>query len=128
MVLDLDAYTFGIEIEFSNINRATAASIIAATLDVTTINYVSGTYYTHEVTANDGRIWRVMHDRSIVPIGYNNQEYRCELVTPILRYTADIDTLQQIVRDLRNNGAKVNSSCGCHVHVGADGHCLSYLS
>lgn len=45
-------------------------------------------------------------------------EKRCELVTPILRWS-DIETLQQIVRKLRRAGAKVNPSCGLHVHIGA---------
>ena len=34
----------------------------------------------------------------------------------------DIETIQEIVRKLRAGGAKVNSSCGIHVHVDASSH------
>ncbi|MFQ8787474.1 amidoligase family protein [Ruminococcus sp.] len=51
---------------------------------------------------------------------YNMDEYRCELVTPILKSDKDMDDLQQIVRDLRKAGMRVNESCGLHVHIGAE--------
>lgn len=49
-----------------------------------------------------------------------------EFVTPILRYE-DMDTLQELVRVLRRAGAIANSSCGIHVHVGADQHSAKSL-
>lgn len=46
-------------------------------------------------------------------------EYRTEVVSPILSYD-DIPKLQEMVRTLRKAGALVNTSCGIHIHVGAE--------
>lgn len=49
------------------------------------------------------------------------RDYSCELVSPILTYDEDIETLQEIVRGLRKSGAFTNASCGIHIHLdGAD--------
>ena len=50
-------------------------------------------------------------------------EQKCELVTPILTY-GDIETLQELCRQLRHAGAKSDASrgCGVHIHIGAQGH------
>ncbi|MBR1806541.1 MAG: amidoligase family protein, partial [Selenomonadaceae bacterium] len=73
------------------------------------------TYGKFTVKANDGRVWTVMSDSSIRA---TDTTKRCELVTPILHWS-DIETLQQIVRELRHAGARVNETCGMHVHIGA---------
>jgi len=39
----------------------------------------------------------------------------CEMVTPILTY-ADMETLQELIRQLRHAGAKSDASRGCGVH------------
>ena len=44
-----------------------------------------------------------------------------ELVTPVLQYD-DIETLQEVIRALRKEGAKTDSSCGIHVHVDGSNH------
>lgn len=44
-----------------------------------------------------------------------------EFVSPICRYE-DIETVQELVRKLRAGGARVNDSCGIHVHVDASSH------
>ena len=48
---------------------------------------------------------------------------KCELVTPILTY-GDMETLQELIRQLRHAGAKSDASrgCGVHIHIGANGH------
>ena len=48
-------------------------------------------------------------------------EYRVEMVTPKLTY-AELPRLQECVRQVRHAGAKVNNSCGIHVHVDAANH------
>lgn len=59
--------------------------------------------------------------------GYTERhEYSVELVTPICKYE-DIETIQEIVRKLRTAGAKVNDSCGIHVHVDASKHDVKTL-
>ena len=45
-------------------------------------------------------------------------EYKCEIVSPILTYE-DMADLQEIIRQLRHKGAFVNSQCGIHIHVDA---------
>jgi hypothetical protein len=47
-----------------------------------------------------------------------DSSYRCEIVSPICNY-ADIETVQEIVRLLRKEGAIANNSCGIHVHINA---------
>ena len=48
-------------------------------------------------------------------------EYKCEIVSPICNYE-DIETIQEIVRQLRHKGAIANASCGIHVHINARPH------
>ncbi len=45
------------------------------------------------------------------------------MVTPILTY-ADMELLQEVVRQLRHAGAKSDAGrgCGVHIHIGANGH------
>jgi hypothetical protein len=118
---------FGIEIEFTGITREKAAKVAADFLQGTYSE--GGTYYdTKKVTTSDGRVWKVMYDGSIncqmkergrtVSAG---REYSVELVSPILTYQEDIETLQELVRQLRHAGAFTNSTCGIHIHLdGAD--------
>ena len=51
----------------------------------------------------------------------DNKKYKVEMVTPILTY-AEMEKLQECVRQVRHAGAKVNDSCGIHVHVDAANH------
>ncbi|MBQ9377115.1 MAG: amidoligase family protein, partial [Schwartzia sp.] len=50
-----------------------------------------------------------------------SDEYKCEIVTPILQYD-DIEDLQNIIRALVKKGAIANESCGIHVHVDGAAH------
>jgi len=59
----------------------------------------------------DGRKWQVVSDGSLCGTS-------AEVVTPVMR-VADLDTVQAVVRALRQAGAKANSRTGLHVHVGA---------
>mgnify|MGYP000509021419 FL=1 len=47
-----------------------------------------------------------------------SDSYKTEMVSPICRYE-DIETIQELVRKLREAGALANSSCGIHVHIDA---------
>jgi len=88
---------FGIEIEFSGIAKKEAAEAVA--------QVTGGTVCGYDVTAADGRIWQIVYDSSVS--GYRrqgnrlvpttNDEYRCELVSPILTYYRDIGTVQAMV-------------------------------
>jgi len=117
---------FGIEIEFTGITRNRASKVAAEFLDGVVCE-------DDAVRAPDGRVWKFVFDASIQPEkkergirvapsrGYADA-YRVELVSPILRYCEDIDTLQELVRRLRKAGGIVNSSCGIHIHLNGVDH------
>jgi len=118
---------FGIEIEFTGITRTQAAKAVAEYLNGT-IAESSDYYDTKKITAPDGRVWKLMSDGSIdcqkKQAGRKiaaDKRYSVELVSPILTYHQDIETIQGLVRRLRKAGAFANNSCGIHIHLdGAD--------
>ena len=115
---------FGVEIEFTGITRRKAAGIVAKVLGCEVGIASSNVYKTRTMIDSQGRSWKVMRDSSIEPMsrsGNATDEYRCEFVTPPLRYE-DIETLQNIVREFRAAGAVANYSCGIHVHVDGANH------
>lgn len=120
---------YGIEIEFTGITRARAAQAVADTLNSQS-SYDGGAYNTYSVRDADGRRWKIVSDSSIRQENSNSSyagpEYRCELVSPICNYE-DIETIQEIVRAIRRAGAKVNESCGIHVHIDASQHTAKSL-
>ena len=109
----IETQTFGFEIEFYGISKQKAVELIANHFGGT-VSYNGSYYYT---TDPQGRTWKVVYDGSIRA----TRGESCELVTPILKYE-DIETLQEIIRILREAGIGVNESCGIHIHVGADQH------
>lgn len=117
---------YGVEIEMTGITRAKAADLVAEILGSRPTGPARGSYETREIKDEAARVWRVMRDSSINPVrndGTNESldEYRVEFVTPPLNYV-DLDLLQRIVRKLRENGAKANTSCGIHIHVDGANH------
>lgn len=115
---------FGIEIEMTGITRATAAKVIAGHFN-TTVSHIGGIYDTYTVPDDIRRKWKIVSDSSIRAEtrrgGTPNHDYRVEVVSPICRYD-DIATIQELVRKLRSAGAKVNDSCGIHIHIDAEPH------
>ena len=120
---------FGIEIEMTGITRAQAAQVIAGYFH-TTAGHVGGGYDTYTVRDNENRQWKLVRDASIHCVSRRgatgNSEYSVEFVSPICRYE-DIETIQEMIRKLREAGAKVNDSCGIHVHVDASTHSVKTL-
>lgn len=118
-------YNFGIEIEMTGLTRQKAAEVIAEYFG-TTPEYVGGGYDKYRAKDAEGRMWQIVKDSSIItyrktrndlqPV--HDRAYQVELVSPICRYS-DIETIQEIVRKLRKNGAVSNESTGVHVHVDA---------
>lgn len=119
---------FGIEIEFTGITRNDAAKVAADFLNGTVTH--TGDYYdTKKVTAPDGRVWKFMSDGSIScqkkqgrQKVASTRDYSVELVSPILTYREDIETLQELVRQLRHAGGFANNSCGIHIHLNGSDH------
>lgn len=105
---------FGVEIELGGESRRKASEIIAKYFG-THNEFVGGGYNTWMAYDRLGRKWNVMSDGS-VSAGHES----CEVVTPLLSYD-DIEDLQEVVRELRKNGFKANSTCGIHVHVDNSG-------
>lgn len=117
---------FGVEIEMTGITREKAAQIVGEVLGSRPSAPSGGCYYTRQIKDQAARVWKVMRDSSINPVRNDStnaamDEYRVEFVTPPLNYD-DIETLQTIVRKLRENGAKANNSCGIHIHVDGANH------
>lgn len=114
--------TFGVEIEMNNIKRCDAAKLIAEFFGTNNYKYTGSIngYYCWSAWDQQGREWKFERDASIQS---DDDEMKCEMVTPILHYE-DIELLQEVVRQLRHAGAKSNDQIGCgvHIHVGADGH------
>lgn len=116
---------FGIEIEFTGITRERAAEVAVEVLG----GRISGGR-NYSVTVPDGRVWQFVYDGSVTPLKKirgrvtgASDEYKVELVSPILTYREDINTLQELVRRLRKAGAFTKGSvCGCHIHLDGAPH------
>ena len=108
----------------TGLTRAAAARIIAGHFG-TQATHVGGGYDTYTVRDNRNRQWKLVSDASIRCRNGNNRaasrDYSVEFVSPICQYE-DIETVQELVRKLRAGGARVNDSCGIHVHVDASSH------
>ena len=113
--------TIGVEIEMNGITRSRAAKAAADFFGTGRYKDTAGRngYCTWSAWDADGREWKFQRDVSIA--GPDSE--KCELVTPVLTY-ADIETLQELVRQLRHAGAKSDAGrgCGVHIHIGAKGH------
>ena len=114
--------TIGVEIEMNSITRDRAAKVAAGFFGTGRYENTAARngYSTWSAWDADGREWKFQKDVSIA--GPDSE--KCEMVTPILTY-ADIETLQELVRQLRHAGAKSDGrtrGCGVHIHIGAKGH------
>lgn len=113
----------------TGVTRAAAARVIAGYFHTTAV-HVGGDYDTYTVRDEQGRQWKLVSDSSIHrenrsgdPAG---RTYAVEVVSPICVHE-DINTIQELIRKLRGAGAKVNDSCGIHVHVDASAHTAATL-
>ena len=119
---------FGAEVEMTGITREQAANTLAAYFG-TVPRFQGGVYDTWKVKDPTGKVWKLMSDASIRAEWKNegsyeftdSRAYKVEMVTPKLTY-AELPKLQECVRQVRHAGAKVNGSCGIHVHVDAANH------
>lgn len=117
---------FGVEVEMTGITREKATRLVAEVLGTTPSHPESNCYHTRTIADQAARKWKIMRDSSIEAIRNDGtseplDEYRVEFVTPPLNYS-DIELLQNIIRKLRENGAKAHSSCGIHIHVDGANH------
>lgn len=98
---------FGVEIEFFGANYVTVIERLRAA-GISVADYQG---YTHKVMAQ----WKVTTDSSVT--GRDTGLYRgLELVSPILYGDEGLDELQKVYEVLNSCGAKVDKTCGTHVH------------
>ncbi len=118
---EMKKQTIGVEVEMNNITREKAAKLAADFFGTHRYENTANRngYYTWSAWDSEGREWKFQRDVSIS--GPDSE--KCEMVTPILTYS-DMETLQELIRQLRHAGAKSDATreCGVHIHIGAKGH------
>ena len=131
-MVGLKEQCFGVEIEMTGITREQAARALAEYFG-TEAQYRGGTYDTWVAKDVRRQIWKLMSDSSILSErktddGYEfvideseERSYWVEMVTPKLTYD-QLPVLQECMRRVQRAGAKVNGSCGIHVHVDGANH------
>jgi len=102
--MNIENVTFGVEIETS----------IPLSLNLSVGHYHHGTPVPSAPQFN-GASWKAESDCSIIAAPGCTP---CEFVSPILKGEAGVLHLIEFVNWLGAIGAKVNSSCGLHVHIG----------
>ena len=120
-ITEMKNQTIGVEVEMNSITRQKAAKVAADFFGTGRFENTADRngYSTWSAWDAQGREWKFQKDVSIA----GPDEQKSELVTPILTY-GDIETLQELCRQLRHAGAKSDASrgCGVHIHIGAQGH------
>lgn len=102
-------WTFGVELE------TLLPSSYADSIDI-------GDYHcgepVYEAPRFNRRRWLVEHDSSIRSRSYERQG--AEFVSPILVGNEGVENALEFAEWLRSIGARVNNSCGLHIHIGID--------
>jgi len=100
---------FGVEFEAYNVSKAILRDkLIAAGIQCESEGY-------NHTTRNH---WKIVSDGSLT----GNETF--ELVSPILKGESGLAELMKVCNVLNKCGAKVNKSCGTHVHLNASGFSL----
>ena len=102
--------TFGFEAEFFGITRQQAKTALA------------NVGITARIAGRNERVngWKLTTDVSVTSSG-TGEGSGLELVSPILRGTRGMEEAIKALKALADAGARVDRSCGLHVHLGADG-------
>ena len=96
--------TFGVEIEFFGISAYAAQQAIEA----------AGVPVQHERYNHSTRsYWKIITDASV-----NGEGLEC--VSPILSGRSGFEAVEKVMTALREAGARVDRTCGLHVHHGVD--------
>lgn len=127
-MIEMKNQCFGVEVEMTGVTREEAARALGDYFR-TVPRHHGRTYDSWIVKDPSGKEWKLMSDSSIHPErktsgGYtpiDDPTYRVEMVTPKLTYS-ELPRLQECMRRVAGIGAKVNDSCGLHVHVDASNH------
>jgi len=114
---------FGIELEFFNVSQVRVEQVLKGA-GIKCWNPDNDNYYCDDdycdgdcyICSDESRgstEWKITDDGSITG------EYSVELVSPILSGSAGLLEVAKVVKLMADAGAKVNKSCGFHVHVDA---------
>lgn len=114
---DLDAFSFGAELEFI-LPYGQSAATLAAAITAAGVPCHSS-IYTHTTSST----WKIVTDGSV----RGRRGSGLELVSPVLRGEAGIESLRTVCRVLTASGCKINKTCGFHVHVGATDKPVSFF-
>ena len=107
--------TWGTELETTGLGTAEAANVLARFFG-TTRHYCGGTYTKYECRDQRGRKWSAVTDASVTG---SREGHAAEIVTPALDATPeDIELVGRVAQALRRGGAKVDKTCGQHIHIG----------
>ncbi len=99
--------TFGVEVE----------TFIPASSDVNVGGYYSGRAC-RQLPRFGRTHWQAKYDGSLRASNNTRGMTGCEFVSPILKGSTGLANTKTAVEAIRDLGAKVNGSCGVHVHVG----------
>lgn len=102
-------FTMGVEIECINVNRNEVRRLCTERGIETRDDYNA---YNHRDSENT---YKLMSDASLRSDG-GDAYGTCEIVTPILRNLNSLKTVCEVINEA---GARVNKTCGLHVHFGA---------
>lgn len=106
---ELMHFTVGVELECTNVDRGRVRRICSERGIATHDDYNN---YNHRDSRDS---YKLMSDGSLRR-SRGDSYGTCEIVTPILNDLASLKTVCEILNEA---GAKVNKSCGLHVHFGA---------
>ena len=99
--------TFGVEIEFTDLSEREIMDLVRKL----TASGIPTRYegYNHQLRTT----WKIVTDASV-----RNPKYRCgfELVSPPLKGTEGLEQVRTALKVLSKAGAKINRSCGLHIH------------
>lgn len=105
---DLDALTFGVELEHIMPAGMTADRLCQLLRDAGVV------CYPEEYNHRPSNSWKLVTDGSLA-----NYSHGRELVSPPLRGEAGFDQVRRACGVLKTAGCKVTKKCGMHVHIGA---------
>jgi len=116
--IDMKDLRLGIEIECVKRTREQVAWAVQSVVggDVKYIGTPGSFDPWHVTSAGSRQVWKIVSDGSLSHVPFSK---RAEVVSPILFYE-DIEMLQQVVRKLREIGAKSDEFCSVHIHVADD--------
>lgn len=122
-VVDIEGWTFGVEVEFL-LPVATSVSTLAREVAAAGVE-CHGEMYNHGLR----NWWKIVTDISVTnrADGRSTPEQGLELVSPPLRGVEGFAQIEKVCAVLGRLGARINTTCGLHVHIGARNEQLGFF-